>query len=263
MSFYEGDLDPVTIRQGDSIHEALMDHRDPSQTVTLVLESGFIMREPLYVAQRNFAHITLLSKDEVVPCEVDDGNRLLWFDHQAVSPRIVSLFDMQDRGWHGIFSNRGSQVLVLATKWHRTGVINAGRRGAYAYRGGVIQCAGKRSEGARVEFHGAGWDGLYAYRGGHIAGTAALVDNCNRGVSARFGGVVDAAECSARNCTQYGAHARPGGWVEVSDGDMRGAGKSDLQIDGGTISATRNARYDSTNLSWLKGWNKRGHGLID
>lgn len=263
MSFYDGDLEPVSLRDSqDTLYEALMDHRDPTQRVTLVLESGYIVREPLYVEQRSFAHVTILSKDDVVPCEMDDGDRLFWFDYQAVSPRIVALFDMQGRGWHGAFANRGARMLFVATKWHRAGIINAGRRNAYAYRGGYIDCAGKRAEGAIAKFGGAGWDGLYAYRGSWIAGTAVNVDGCQRGISARFGGTVDAAECSARNCREYGAYARPGGFVDVSDGDLRGAGKHDISIKGGTVNASHGARYDSTNIAWYQGWNKRAHGLI-
>lgn len=86
----------------------------PGVIFEIVIESGHIFRETVYLEQQDFRHVTVTSEDEKVPVDADavargDRNRLFFGLRNTVLPKIDCLFDGEGATTiRGLFAGRNS-----------------------------------------------------------------------------------------------------------------------------------------------------------
>ena len=241
--------------------------------VTLMLESGFIMAEQVYLKNVNLGWVTIKSVDAKVmissaamavdyyPLEEETIPAAFMVD-QAVGATIGTAFEADDagypdsRGFDGMHAKEGSSVLILAD----CGFSNCKRANLFVTTGSIVNAENGFFDSKRRTSYG-----VYAKFGGHIVAKGATVINSVRhniraqrdsGVSAEFsktggqkeGGslyassnsVISAPFCIINNAgelqTATAVYAGTNGKVDASESVISGtSGTVAKAVNGGQI----------------------------
>lgn len=245
-----------------TLQQAADNARDPMVRTRLIIESGHTITEGVATQRINLNHIRITAEDDVVPCNFDEWGRVVAV-HFAQGPVLDCLFDMQHTGADGYYCFQASGY-ALARQDKRVGVINAGRNGAYIYRGSWFSCAGKREAEKQVEFGGAVEAGIRSYRSSWVAANNVNVDGSDEGLFAFDGSYIGAGEASARDCKRYGARSIYRSWINAGrDAEIVGSGETDLQVeDNGEINAVGSTFGTMNRSKWFAAWPIGNKGRI-
>lgn len=125
--------------------------------VNIVLLSGFIMREQVFVSNTDMSYIVIISEDAEVPVSREDMTRkpspsashaLFYGVNNAKLPRISCLFVMDEtgeaEGRHGVHLFGNSSAYIS----DNCGVKNAGGRGLYVTTGSICYARNSIWDGA-------------------------------------------------------------------------------------------------------------------
>ena len=225
--------------------------------VNITIRSGHRPTLRVYIQDAVLPNVRLQSEDDLVKIgdNLGDTQDLITLNN-VYGFYLDCLIDMEGKGNHGIFAQRGSFVRINTG----CGVINAGGDGLQVRHGSTAYAqftnftgAGKNITGNEERAGISAWGGRVNAHGADVSGSA------HHGARAAYSGILDFEKGTADNCGYHGIRASNSGTVSCP-----GASAKNNGIHGIYALYTSYINADRTNVtgSGSVGYNAVGGSII-
>lgn len=224
------------------VYKVAAPNRDGGLRADILLLSGFVMAEQVFVHRQDLGWITVRAEDSTVTISraaltVSDwgGTQAAFYGRDgATMPVIACLFSMDTSGTAaqqtGMTLEASSATFEKGTALARHGIINS------AYRG-INLHYGSRVSAVFGDFSGSGTVGIRAANGALFGGAYVKATNCGEG-GASIGGAHANLDAAILTGSPIGIRAAGGATVSAGAGvDVSGCGIGFYSTDGAVISA--------------------------
>lgn len=208
--------------------------------IDIILESGYMIPEGIFLENGDYSHIRLSSQDDVV-IVTDDFTGNFLHAINASLPIFNILLDMRDKGDYGYSIIDNSRGYIMKEK----GIINAGGTGLYL-RSSFVRAAWSNFSGANnrsawftrgsvgsvaasnLSYCKGGETALYVSRGSTVDASEADISHANTTISAVhcLRSKLSLIDANLSNSNAHGVVALQGSEVALRESDVRNAKKN-------------------------------------